>query len=122
VATAPLQDVRLGIAEAEYAIEELGLHGVIIYQNVNGKDLDGEFLWPFYERIEALGVPLLVHGVDSGPLLGVDRFARFNLDVCLGFPFEVSRRSRRSSLAAFSTASPTSSSVSSKSASAGFPG
>jgi len=89
VATAPLQDVRLGIAEAEYAIKELGLHAVIIYQNVNGKDLDGEFLWPFYERIEALGVPLLVHGVDSGPLLGVDRFARFNLDVCLGFPFEV---------------------------------
>ncbi len=33
-----------------------------------------------------------------------------------------SRRSRRSSLAAFSTASPTSSSVSSKSVSAGFPG
>jgi predicted TIM-barrel fold metal-dependent hydrolase len=34
-------------------------------------------------------VPLLVHGVDSGPLLGVGRFACFNVDVCLGFPFEV---------------------------------
>jgi predicted TIM-barrel fold metal-dependent hydrolase len=89
IAATPLQDIRLGIVEAEYAIKELGLHAVIIYQNVNGKDLDGEFLWPFYERVEALGVPLLVHGVDSGPLLGVGRFARFNLDVCLGFPFEV---------------------------------
>jgi len=89
VAPAPLQDARLAIREMEHAVSELGLHGVIIYQNVNGKDLDSEFLWPFYERAEELAVPLLVHGVDSGPLLGVERFARFNLDVCLGFPFEV---------------------------------
>jgi aminocarboxymuconate-semialdehyde decarboxylase len=89
VAPAPLQDVRLAIREMERAVSELGLHGVIIYQNVNGQDLDSEFLWPFYERAEELAVPLLVHGVDSGPLLGVARFARFNLDVCLGFPFEV---------------------------------
>jgi len=89
IAAAPLQDVKRGIAEAEYAIQELGLHSVIIYQNVNGKDLDGEFLWPFYEAVAKMNVPLSVHGVDSGPLLGVERFARFNLDVCLGFPFEV---------------------------------
>jgi aminocarboxymuconate-semialdehyde decarboxylase len=89
VATAPLQDIKLAIAETEYAIKELGLHAVIIYQNVNRNDLDREFLWPFYECVEKLGVPVLVHGVDSGPLLGVERYARFNLDVCLGFPFEV---------------------------------
>jgi aminocarboxymuconate-semialdehyde decarboxylase len=89
IAAAPLQDVQLAIDEAEYAIKELGLHSVIVYQNVNGKDLDGEFLWPFYEAVEKMAVPLAVHGVDSGPLLGVDRFARYNLDVCLGFPFEV---------------------------------
>ena len=35
IATAPLQDVKLAIAETEYAIKELGLHAVIIYQNVN---------------------------------------------------------------------------------------
>ena len=85
----PLQDIKLAIAETEYAIKELGLHGIIVYQNVNRQDLDSEFLWPFYEYVERLNVPLLVHGVDSGPLMGVERFARFNLDVCLGFPFEV---------------------------------
>ncbi|HKY07290.1 MAG TPA: amidohydrolase family protein [Candidatus Binatia bacterium] len=89
IAAAPLQDVKLAIAEAEHAVKELGLHSVIIYQNVNRQDLDSEFLWPFYEAVEKLGVPLSVHGVDSGPLLGVERFARYNLDVCLGFPFEV---------------------------------
>ena len=89
IAAAPLQDVKLAIAEAEHAIKELGLHSLIVYQNVNGKDLDGEFLWPFYEAVEEMNVPLSVHGVDSGPLLGVERFAQYNLDVCLGFAFEV---------------------------------
>ena len=89
IAAAPLQDVKRGFAEAEFAVKELGLHSVIIYQNINGKDLDGDFLWPFYEAVERMDVPLSVHGVDSGPLMGIERFARFNLDVCLGFPFEV---------------------------------
>jgi aminocarboxymuconate-semialdehyde decarboxylase len=89
IAAAPLQDIKLAIAEAEYAIKELGLHSVIVYQNVNGNDLDSELLWPFYETVEKMAVPISVHGVDSGPLLGVERFARYNLDVCLGFPFEV---------------------------------
>ena len=89
IAAAPLQNVDLAVAEAENAIKELGLHSVIIYQNINGKDLDSDFLWPFYDAVEKLGVPLSVHGVDSGPLIGVERFARYNLDVCLGFPFEV---------------------------------
>src|SRR5215208_1012142 len=89
IAAVPLQDIGKAIIEAEFAVKELGLKSVIIYQNINGKDLDSEFLWPFYEAVEKLGVPLSVHGVDSGPLLGVDRFSRYNLDVCLGFPFEV---------------------------------
>jgi aminocarboxymuconate-semialdehyde decarboxylase len=47
IAAVPLQDIKRAITEAEYAVKELGLHSVIVYQNVNGKDLDGEFLWPF---------------------------------------------------------------------------
>jgi aminocarboxymuconate-semialdehyde decarboxylase len=39
VAPVPLQDPERAIEELEYAIHTLGLYGVIIYQNVNGKDL-----------------------------------------------------------------------------------
>ena len=95
IAAVPLQDIELAIAEAEYAVKELGPHSMIMYQNVNGKDLDSELLWPFYEAVEKMAVPLSVHGVDSGPLLGVERFARYNLDVCLGFPSKCSRQSQR---------------------------
>jgi len=89
VAPVPLQDPQRAIQEMNHAITWLRLHGIIVYQNVNRQDLDNESLWPVYARAEELGVPILVHGVDSGPLLGVERYARFNLDVCLGFPFEV---------------------------------
>jgi aminocarboxymuconate-semialdehyde decarboxylase len=54
IATAPLQNTKLAIAETEYAIKDLGLHAVIIYQNINRRDLDSEFLWPFYECVERL--------------------------------------------------------------------
>ncbi|MBM4260121.1 MAG: hypothetical protein FJ145_01640 [Deltaproteobacteria bacterium] len=66
-------NIKLAIQEAEFAVKELGLDSIIVYQNVNGKDLDSEFLWPFYEAAERLGAPISVHGVDSGPLLGVNR-------------------------------------------------
>ena len=89
VAPIPLQAPQLAIQEMDHAVKDLGLLGVMVYQNVNRKDLDDESLWPVYEHAQALGIPILVHGVDSGPLLGVERYARFNLDVCLGFPFEV---------------------------------
>ena len=89
IAAVPLQDISKAIVETEFAVKELGLHSIIIYQNINGKDLDSEFLWRFMTPSKKLGVPLSVHGVDSGPLLGVERFSRYNLDVCLGFPFEV---------------------------------
>lgn len=68
---------------------------MIIYQNINGQDLDSEFLWPFYEAVEKMSVPLSVHGVDSGPLLGVERFARYNLDAAWDFPSKPSLRFRR---------------------------
>jgi len=42
-----------------------------------------------------MGVPLSVHGVDSGPLIDIERYGRFNLDVCLVFLFKSSRRFRR---------------------------
>jgi len=32
IAAVPLQNIKLAIAEAEYAINELGLHSVIVYQ------------------------------------------------------------------------------------------
>ena len=49
------------LAELDRAIRGLGLKGVSIDYQTEGKDLDDDALWPFYERVAALGVPLFVH-------------------------------------------------------------
>lgn len=43
------------------AIRGLGLRGVAISAQVGGHNLDSPALWPFYERVAQLGVPIFVH-------------------------------------------------------------
>lgn len=58
--SAPLQDVDLAAAELQ-RVKSLGLHGVELLSNVNGKSLgEPEFLG-FFKAAEELDVPLFVH-------------------------------------------------------------
>ena len=47
--------------ELERAIKGLGLNGVLITAQVDGHPLDSPQLWPFYEKVSELGVPIFVH-------------------------------------------------------------
>lgn len=61
LATVPLQDVDASIREAHRAIKDLGLHGFQIGSNVNGHNLDAPELFPFFQTVEQLNVPIFVH-------------------------------------------------------------
>ena len=61
LATIPMQDVPAAIAELERSIRTLGLHGVQIGTNVNGKNLDDLEFRPLFKKIEELNVPILLH-------------------------------------------------------------
>lgn len=76
LATVPLQDPRLAARELERAVRELGLHAPVSYTSVKDKDLDDEELWPFYAKAEELGVPIIVHPVNTGPIAGGWRLTR----------------------------------------------
>lgn len=54
--------------ELKRAIETLGLKGVVIRSQVNGLSMDARELYPFYERVAALKVPIFIHpsGVQRG--------------------------------------------------------
>ena len=54
--------------ELKRAVENLGLKGVVIRSQVNGQSLDNKELYPFYEKVQALKVPIFVHpsGVQAG--------------------------------------------------------
>ena len=81
----PLQDVALATAELQ-RIKQLGLQGVELLSNVNGKSLgEPEFL-PFFQEAARLGLAIFVHA--QHPTF-MDRIVgpRF-LENAIGFPIE----------------------------------
>ncbi|OGO40380.1 MAG: hypothetical protein A2147_06265 [Chloroflexi bacterium RBG_16_57_8] len=47
--------------ELERAVKGLGLKGVHIWTQIGGRPLDSRELWPFYEKVSELGIPVDVH-------------------------------------------------------------
>lgn len=87
LATIPLQSVDLAIDELERAVGELGLRGIQIGTNVNGKNLDEKEFWPFYQTVQKLGIPIMLHPI-SAAAAGADRLRRYSLGNFIGIPFE----------------------------------
>lgn len=88
LAVVPLQDPPAAVEEVSRAIEVLGLHAPVIFSNVRGRNLDEPSLWPFYARVEQLGVPLIIHPHRFDNLIGLDRLDSMHLDNALGFMYE----------------------------------
>ena len=57
----PLQDPEAAADEAERAVKELKMPAVVIGTNVRGKNLDLPEFWPFFARMNALEIPIIVH-------------------------------------------------------------
>ena len=65
-AAVPLRDARVAIEVLDHAVQKLGLIGVNIPGSVgNGGRIDAEYLEPFYDRVEQLGVPIFMHPTDT---------------------------------------------------------
>lgn len=56
-----LQDPGEAAAELERAVRELGFRGALINGQTNGHYLDEDRYLPFWERVEALAVPVYLH-------------------------------------------------------------
>jgi aminocarboxymuconate-semialdehyde decarboxylase len=84
--TLPLQDIKMSLAELERAAKLPGMRAVNVTENILGKNLSEKSLWPLYERIEALNMPIFLHNVDpiSERLVEKD-YTMINV---LGNPFE----------------------------------
>lgn len=61
LASLPLSDVPVAIAELDRAIDELGLRGVFLPSRVEGAPLDAPQFEAFYAHVAARGVPLVLH-------------------------------------------------------------
>jgi aminocarboxymuconate-semialdehyde decarboxylase len=88
--TVPLQDVGAAITELRRCVDELGMVGVEINSNVNGKNLDDPELFPFFEAVADLDIPIFLHPhtPSAGYGLDTDRFDKYYLRNLVGNPFE----------------------------------
>ena len=86
MATVPLQDTGLAIAELRHAVETLGLRAVEIGSFPGGRDLDSPELFPFFEACVDLGVSVFVHPADA--VVGKERMAAYYLPNIVGNPLE----------------------------------
>ncbi len=63
-ATVPLEDPNAGADEFERAVTQLGFKGALINGQTNGHYLDDDRYSVFWERVQALGVPVYLHAAD----------------------------------------------------------
>ena len=49
------------LAELDRCAGALGFKGVLLWSDVGGEPLDSRALWPFYERVAALGLFIFIH-------------------------------------------------------------
>lgn len=68
LAAVPLQDIDAAVAELRHAVESLGLIGVEIGSNVNGKPIGDARFAPFFAVCVALDVPVFVHALKPAGL------------------------------------------------------
>jgi aminocarboxymuconate-semialdehyde decarboxylase len=86
LADVPLHDAEAAAVELRRAIEELGLHGVGIGTNVDGRNLGDEEFRPFWRAVADLDAFVFLH---PETVLGAhDRFCRHELENFVGFPVD----------------------------------
>jgi len=85
LATLPLQETEVAVRELSHAVKNLGLRGVVMGSNVNGRSFDEDAFLPFFAKVEELGVPIFIH--PNNPA-GIERIRNYYLANFLGLPLE----------------------------------
>ena len=90
MATLPLQDVPAAVEEMRRAITELGLMGITMPPNVNGKNLDHPDFYPLYDEAQKLNIPIAIHWGNGAYLTaaGTERFNTHFMTHAIGHTFE----------------------------------
>ena len=84
-ACVPLAFVDDAIAELEHAVGALGMRGLILGTNVAGKPLNAPELRPFFETVNRMKLPVLIHPMyPDWP----ESYSDYRLDLWLGWPYE----------------------------------
>jgi aminocarboxymuconate-semialdehyde decarboxylase len=83
----PMQDGAKAALELERAVTKLGLRGVEVASNINGRYFDDPSFDPFWEAAQALNALIFVH---PNQVVGAERMKDFNLANLIGNPTDTS--------------------------------
>jgi len=83
--TLPMQDADRAVEELERLVNDLGMPGVQIGSNINGKNLDDDTIFPVLEAAAELGAAVFVHPWE---MLGRERMPKYWLPWLVGMPAE----------------------------------
>ena len=75
------------VKEAERAIRELGLKGIFIHSSHKGQYPDDDEARPFWELVQDLDVPVMIHPPHIG--FGEERMSEYRLASSIGRPFDL---------------------------------
>lgn len=85
-ASLPYQNIDESIKELERAYRDLGVKGIIIFSNINGKPIVSPEFYPIYAQAEEYDLPILIH---PSPPLTADIMKNLKLPSPLfGFIFD----------------------------------
>jgi aminocarboxymuconate-semialdehyde decarboxylase len=84
--TLPMQSSELAIGELERCVKDLGLAGVQIGTNVNGRNLEEPEVAAVLQAAADLGASVFVHPWD---MVGRERMTKYWLPWLVGMPYEV---------------------------------
>ncbi len=90
-----LQDMKSAMKELERAVKDLDCRGITLGSNQNGKGLDSEEYYPFYEKVVEYELPIFIHPIqwESYPL--VDAYKGWKNMLVLGWPFDTTQAAWR---------------------------
>jgi aminocarboxymuconate-semialdehyde decarboxylase len=60
-ASVPLNHPEDAIEELHRAVKDLGMKGVVLGSNIDGKHLHSKEFWPFYGEVDRLDLPIFIH-------------------------------------------------------------
>lgn len=86
LANIPLPLTKRSLEEAS-RIHELGLSGAAIHTSVDHPHVDSPSMRPLYEKLEDLGLPLIIH--PTGLSLGYDQMQDYGLAISAGWEFQL---------------------------------
>ena len=85
-ATLPYQDIDAAAIELERAYNDLGVKGIMMFSNINGKLITSPEFYPIYAKAEEYDLPILIHPC---PPLTADVMKKLRLPSALfGFVFD----------------------------------